>query len=145
MYRIREYWVQTLIFLPCTQALGRGMEGLDLECLFPNLDTGLVGGTHSLTGTWAKSACKIVLVFTQKILYTGQGWSVRDIFDFCLDLKVILILILIMMYVHPNDLYFTGKRPFRCDVRVVPQMQSKIQGGVWKPSWVSPVLLCLGP
>ena len=89
-----------MIFLPCTQALGRGMEGLDIDCLFPNLDTGLVGGTHSLTGTWAKSACKIVLVFTQKILYTGQGWSVRDIFNFCLDFIVILIVLRLLSIGH---------------------------------------------
>ena len=90
------------------------MEGLGLVCLFPSLDTGLVGGAHSLTGTWAKSACKIVLVFTQKILYTGQGWSVRDIFDFCLDLKVILIALRLLSVGH-NYYVLTQLSFHHCD------------------------------
>ena len=90
------------------------MEGLGLVCLFPSLDTGLVGGAHSLTGTWAKSACKIVLVFTQKILYTGQGWSVRDIFNFCLDLIVILITLRLLSVGH-NHYVLTQLSFHHCD------------------------------
>ena len=45
---------------------GKGMDGLGLVCLFPSLDTALVGSAPSLTGTWAWSACKIVLVFHPK-------------------------------------------------------------------------------